>query len=105
MCLTQYTRPVADAVPVIFGEFGESYNNSCGSTITSQIVDWADQNAVGYEAWAWNTWDQCSDLIASFDGIVAPSSTRIGSTITTSGCLEEPDTRCNRRSCPRTTRS
>ena len=70
-CLTQYTRPVADVVPVVFGE---DYNNSCGSTTTAQIVNWADQNGVGYEAWAWNTWGQCSDLIARFDGTVAPSS-------------------------------
>ena len=73
-CLTQYTRPVADAVPVVFGEYGEDYDNSCGSMATSQIVNWADQNGVGYEAWAWNTWGRCSDLIADFDGTVAASS-------------------------------
>ena len=72
-CLTQYTRPVADAVPVIFGEYGEHYNNSCDSTNTSAMITWADQNNVNYEAWTWDTWGTCSDLIADFSGTVRNS--------------------------------
>jgi hypothetical protein len=72
-CLTQYTRPVADVVPVIFGEYGEHYNASCDSTNTQAFITWADQNNVNYEAWAWDTWGTCSDLIANFDGTVKNS--------------------------------
>ena len=72
-CLTQYTRPVADVVPVIFGEYGEDYNGSCNSTNTQAFITWADQNNISYEAWAWDTWGTCSDLIANFDGTVKNS--------------------------------
>jgi hypothetical protein len=72
-CLTQYTAPVAAVVPVTFGEYGEHYNDSCNSTNTSAMINWADANGVGYEAWTWDTWGTCSDLIANFNGTVANS--------------------------------
>jgi len=72
-CLTQYTAPVAAVVPVVFGEYGEHYNDSCNSTNTSAMINWAEQNGVGYEAWVWDTWGTCADLIANFDGTVKNS--------------------------------
>ena len=68
-CLTQYTAPVAAQVPVVFGEFGETYNDaSCGSTNTAAMIDWADAHGVNYEAWVWNTWGNCASLISDYDG-------------------------------------
>jgi hypothetical protein len=68
-CLTQYTAPVAAQVPVVFGEYGETYDaSSCGSTNTAAMVNWADAHAVGYEAWVWNDWGNCSALIADYTG-------------------------------------
>ena len=31
-------------------------------------VNWADAHGVGYEAWQWDTWGNCLDLIADFTG-------------------------------------
>ena len=61
------------AATLILGEYGEHYNNSCNSTNTQAIVGWADTLAVSYEAWAWDTWGQSSDLISNFNGTPAAS--------------------------------
>jgi endoglucanase len=71
-CLTANTAPVAAVVPVIFGEYGETFDgSSCGSTNTSATVNWADAHGVNYEAWVWNDWGNCSALIDDFDGTPA----------------------------------
>jgi hypothetical protein len=68
-CLDDHYAPVAKKVPLIFGETGESYDDSdCGSTVISQLLTWADQHGVGYETWAWDTWGTCGSLISSYDG-------------------------------------
>ena len=68
-CLNQNTAPVAAVVPVIFGEFGETYDDSsCGSTNTAAMVNWADAHGVNYEAWVWNTWGTCGSLISDYNG-------------------------------------
>jgi endoglucanase len=71
-CLTANTAPVAALVPVVFGEYGETYDgSSCGSTNTAAMVNWADAHGVGYEAWVWNTWGNCSSLISNYNGTPA----------------------------------
>jgi hypothetical protein len=68
-CFDQYYAPVANAVPLLFGETGETYDaSSCGSSNISKIIKWADAHGVGYEAWVWDTWGNCSALINSYDG-------------------------------------
>jgi endoglucanase len=71
-CLNTTTAPVAAVVPVIFGEFGETYDDSsCGSTNTAATVDWADAHGVNYEAWVWDDWGSCGALISDYDGTPA----------------------------------
>jgi hypothetical protein len=71
-CLNTYTAPVAAVVPVIFGEYGETYDaSSCGSTNTANTVNWADAHGVNYEAWVWNDWGNCSALISDYGGTPA----------------------------------
>jgi len=68
-CFRATFAPVARRVPLIFGEVGESYDGSdCGSGHISTIVDWAETHGVGYEAWTWDTWGNCSALITTYAG-------------------------------------
>jgi hypothetical protein len=68
-CLTQYTAPVAAQVPVVFGEFGETYDaSSCATTNTQAMINWADTHNVNYEAWTWDTWGNCLSLITDYNG-------------------------------------
>jgi endoglucanase len=68
-CFNANYAPVARRVPVIFGEVGESYTSKdCGTGHISTIVDWADAHGIGYEAWAWDTWNNCGILISNYDG-------------------------------------
>ena len=72
-CLNAYTGPVAQNVPVLLAEYGETYDgSSCANTSTSDIVGWADAHGVSYGAWTWNTWGACStlSLISSFNGTI-----------------------------------
>ena len=73
-CLTQYTRPVADVVPVIFGEYGEHYNDACNSTNTQRSSTGPTRTTSTTKRWAWDIWGTCSDLITNFDGTVKNSS-------------------------------
>jgi endoglucanase len=68
-CFNRTLLPVAKRVPLIFGETGESYDDSdCGSSYISSFLKWADAHNVGYEAWTWDTWDTCGALISSYTG-------------------------------------
>jgi endoglucanase len=68
-CLDKTYAPVAAKVPLIFGETGESYDDSdCGSSTIASLLGWADAHGVGYEAWAWDTWGTCGSLISSYSG-------------------------------------
>ena len=71
-CYDAQYAPVAQQVPLIAGEFGESVDDSvCGVTKSNILLDWLDQHNVGYLAWVWNTWGTaCGDLslILDFDG-------------------------------------
>ncbi len=71
-CFDTNYAPVAASVPVVFGETGETYDaSSCGSTNISTFLNWADAHSVGYEAWTWDTWGNCSSLISDFNGTPA----------------------------------
>jgi endoglucanase len=68
-CFDQTMAPVAQQVPLIFGETGETYDaSSCGSSNISTFLHWADSHAVGYAAWTWDTWKNCHALISNYNG-------------------------------------
>jgi hypothetical protein len=74
-CLDETIGPVAQQVPVVFGETGETYDESeCSAQNMSVILPWADAHNISYLAWAWNTWGDCQSLIASEDGTPNASS-------------------------------
>ena len=66
-CLNVSIAPIlAGGYPVIFGETGPQ--NGCSSTSdVASFMTWADENDVGYEAWAWDTDEGCDSLISAFD--------------------------------------
>jgi hypothetical protein len=71
-CLDSQMAPVAQRVPLIFGETGETYDgSSCGSTNISTFFQWADAHNVGYAAWTWDTWGTCEALIRNYSGASA----------------------------------
>ena len=64
-CLTQTVTPVAAQVPVIFGETGETYDDSeCTSKNMQIILPWADTHNISYLAWTWDPWGNCDALIS-----------------------------------------
>jgi endoglucanase len=68
-CLERTVAPVARRVPVIFGEAGESHDDSqCDGSFVARAMRWADRHRVGYLAWTWNTWGTCGSLIRNFSG-------------------------------------
>lgn len=71
-CLNRTMSSLADQVPLIFGETGETYDDSsCGSSNISSFFHWADAHDVGYAAWTWDTWGNCEALISNYDGTPA----------------------------------
>ena len=68
-CFDTNYAPVAAAVPMVWGETGESYDASdCGTATMETFLAWADAHGVNYEPWTWNTWGNCLSLIDDFDG-------------------------------------
>lgn len=68
-CLDRTMAPVARRVPLIFGEFGESYQgNDCSSTHVATFLKWAASHEVGTAAWTWDAWGGCGVLIRSYGG-------------------------------------
>jgi hypothetical protein len=68
-CFNTQLLPVAQTVPLLWGEVGPTYDASdCGSSAVSVNIPWALANAVGVEAWTWDTWANCSALISNFNG-------------------------------------
>jgi hypothetical protein len=68
-CFDSTFAPVARRVPLIFGETGETYDDSdCGSSYISTFLNWADSHAAGYETWTWDTWGTCGSLIGDYNG-------------------------------------
>ena len=73
-CFDSTVAPVAQLVPVIMGETGETYDDSsCGSTNTQAMFNWADAHGVGYMSWTWDTWGTCLSLISNYNGTPANS--------------------------------
>ncbi len=71
-CWDRTMAPVARKVPLIFGEFGETYDDSgCASSETSTILHWAQAHRVGHAAWTWDTWGDCLSLISNYNGTPA----------------------------------
>jgi endoglucanase len=71
-CFNTNYAPVAQSVPLIFGETGQTYDDSsCGSNNVNTFMTWADAHNVGYQAWTWDTWGTCGSLISDFDGTPA----------------------------------
>jgi hypothetical protein len=71
-CFDANYAPVAASVPVVWGETGETFDgSSCGSTNIATFMNWADAHNVGYEAWTWDTWGNCSSLISDWNGTPA----------------------------------
>jgi len=74
-CLEETIGPVAQKVPVVFGETGETYDESeCSAQNMSVILPWADAHNVSYLAWTWDAWGNCQSLISSEDGSTNTSS-------------------------------
>lgn len=63
-CWNMTAAPVAQQVPLITGEFGESYDSSiCATTNDGNLVTWLDSHNLGYLAWVWDTWGtSCGNL-------------------------------------------
>jgi endoglucanase len=71
-CLTRTMSSVTERVPLIFGETGETFDDSsCGSSNISSFFHWADAHHVGYAAWTWDTWGTCEALIRNYRGTPA----------------------------------
>jgi hypothetical protein len=68
-CFNAQLLPVAQAVPMIWAEVGETYDASdCGSSYAAVNVPWAMAHTVGVEAWTWDTWGTCEALISNYNG-------------------------------------
>jgi endoglucanase len=68
-CFNATLLPVAQVVPMIWGEAGETYDASdCGSSVVSVNFPWAMAHTSGIEAWTWDTWGTCLALIADYQG-------------------------------------
>jgi hypothetical protein len=71
-CFDSQLAPVAAKVPMLWGETGETYDDSdCGSSYISTFLTWADAHGVGYEPWTWDTWGTCGSLISNYNGTPA----------------------------------
>jgi hypothetical protein len=68
-CFNNTMGPLLQRVPLLFGETGETYDDSdCGSSYIQTFMSWADAHNVGYQAWTWDTWGTCDSLIGSYSG-------------------------------------
>ena len=68
-CWDADAAPVAQQVPLVLGELGESDR---GSAFVTALMDWMDARQGSYLAWVWNVWGQPLDLILSYDGTPTP---------------------------------
>ncbi len=65
-CFNQQYKPVMAKYPVIFGEIGQ-YDGK--HNFIDPVMQWADQNNVGYLGWAWDTYnDDFPSLIKDYKG-------------------------------------
>jgi hypothetical protein len=63
-CWDSSLAPVLAQVPLIAGEYGESYDyTTCGTTAIDAFMNWMDQHNASYVAWEWDTWNlKCGTL-------------------------------------------
>jgi hypothetical protein len=72
-CWDDYIAPLAQQVPVVTGEFGQDiFGPPCGTSYTTQYMDWADEHGISYLAWWWSVeteFDEpeCLDLIMDYE--------------------------------------
>ena len=67
-CWESTIEPVAEQVPVIAGEIGET---DCTSSYVDPLMAWMNQMGISYLAWAWTTSASCGgypSLITDYDG-------------------------------------
>eukprot|EP01111_Echinosteliopsis_oligospora_P004150 TRINITY_DN1657_c1_g1_i1.p1 TRINITY_DN1657_c1_g1~~TRINITY_DN1657_c1_g1_i1.p1 ORF type:complete len:557 (-),score=127.14 TRINITY_DN1657_c1_g1_i1:66-1736(-) len=66
-CWDTYWRPVFEKMPLLAGEMGET---DCATDFIWDFMRYADDNGIGYLAWAWLPADCASSpsIISSFDG-------------------------------------
>lgn len=68
-CWDSTIREVAKRVPLVTAELGERADGaSCGHTFVDAFVGYARNNGISFLAWAWDTWNRCSTLIADYSG-------------------------------------
>jgi len=49
-CWDATIGPLAEAVPVVIGEMG---NTNCSAEVVAPLMEWADRHGVGYLGWGW----------------------------------------------------
>lgn len=67
-CWQSVVEPVAQKVPVVTGEMGES---DCGQSFIDKYMTWANKEDISYLGWAWDAGWSCSkgsSLIKSWSG-------------------------------------
>lgn len=62
-CWNGVVAPLANQVPVIAGETGDSSDGP--ETFLPSFLPWADSHKLGYLAWAWNAWKNPSDVLVT----------------------------------------
>jgi hypothetical protein len=107
-CWDQYYAPVAAALPLIAGEFGQ--NDALGTFVTP-LVAWFQSKNIHYIAWEWNTADQKAGpaVISNYDGTCTVdfgcSVKRIFTNSNAPTAVPPPDSGSDATSCTKTTPS
>jgi hypothetical protein len=66
-CYDTYYAPVAQVMPFMAGETGESVDGSASTTTNvNTFIMWLDAHGAGYSAWVWDTWGQNLQLITDY---------------------------------------
>lgn len=68
-CWNQEAAPVAQQVPLVLGEVGQSDG---GTGFVIALLDWMDARNGSYLAWMWNTWNDPLALISDYNGTPTP---------------------------------
>ncbi len=70
-CFNSQYIPVAQKLPLVLGEIGEK---DCQHGFIDGVMNWADQNNIGYLGWAWvvNDCSSFPSLISDYNGTPTP---------------------------------
>jgi hypothetical protein len=63
VCWSHTIEPIAQRVPVIVGETGDSTSTGCTLKNLPDFLPWADMHAVSYLAWTFNPWGYNHDVL------------------------------------------